>query len=85
MQGCACEGCGCRVVGVKTGSRVVGVKTAGAGLCMCKVYTSLVPRLLFAERENSLVNCLYCLVPIFFETTMMLRQLDCEFKNPLVN
>ena len=34
MQGCRCEGCGCRVVGVKA-----AVAAAGAELCMCKVYT----------------------------------------------
>ena len=44
---------------------------------------SLVPRLLFTEQENSLVNCPYIvLVP---EITVTSRQLDCVFKNALVN
>ena len=43
---------------------------------------SLMPRLLFAKWENSLVNCLYCFGSII---TMMLSQLDCEFKDALVS
>ena len=47
--------------------------------------TSLVPRLLFAKRENSMVNCLYRFWFQYFEITMTSCQLDCEFKNALVN
>ena len=46
---------------------------------------SLVPRLLFTEWENSLVNCLYCLGSNIFEVTVTSRQLDCKFKSALVN
>ena len=40
---------------------------------MMSMSTSLVHRLLFAKRENGLVNCLYCF-------SSKSRQLDCEFK-----
>ena len=39
---------------------------SGAAVTIGPRWTSLVPRLLSAEGENSLVNCLYRLVPIFW-------------------
>ena len=44
---------------------------------------SLVPRLLFAEGENSELPILFWFQ--YFDITMMSRQLDCEFKHALEN
>ena len=46
---------------------------------------SLMPRLLFAEQENSLVNYLYRFWFQYFEATVTSRQLGCEFKSALVS
>ena len=62
----------------------MGRGSEGLGTRLARPYTllSLVPRLLFTEWENSLVNSLY---RFGFEITVTSHQLDREFKTLLVN